>query len=414
MFLSSDVAYLDPDIRSDDPLVTAIVSVCDDLVHRIGVHEQTGTLVYVRHNIEKDSYHGDPKDHPMARYTLRKTSSLWSLLNSSLTFLHRPHPDSALVTAWAGRMDGGNVVAFPLGFVPGARADLLAQAAEHPALVAADWLHAEESKNKSLKLTAILPGKRSEYSESICEFENVLAKASEAVPGASSGPKYHGPFTLDFDYGRHGRVTIQKTETHEEVARILRSDPAQEPAYTLLVALALVPVIDDDRRVSHNAYVGQKSTNAAKKSSDRGGKARSALRDCGLDPAEIFDIVHGYGWRLMTNVTVRRCPNEHEKSHGVGNPTMDSAVPAQEMSFVDAEESSDEGVSFPAERTNLSRDEKNVADLLQRHRTKKGPELTAAIGRFCTSNNISRQRFRELADSARRKIDATRTRAEDE
>ncbi|GFO81274.1 MAG: hypothetical protein A49_09010 [Methyloceanibacter sp.] len=241
MFLRGDRAYIDSTIQSTKPLVNAIVSACDDFVHLIGEDSERRTRVYARRNIAKGSYQGNPAFDPIVARSYRSFDSAWRLLRHALHYLqdHEAHKNTALITIWAGVVDQDNgITAFPLGFVPGGRPELLEKAVGYPAL-SPQIVKGLNSPHDSLELTAVLTGSTEQAGagqDELCtRLSRILEEAERAIPGAVWEPVYMGPYQLVLD---EAHIDIIQKKTGKPVATIDCLTTPGEKTFYLLRALA--------------------------------------------------------------------------------------------------------------------------------------------------------------------------------
>lgn len=295
MFVGNQRAYLDASIESRDPLVIAIVSVCDDFVHLIGEQPQSCTRIYARRNIAKGSYVGNPLRHPIVRQSYRSDDSVWTLLRSSLRHLQDDalHHDTALVTVWAGVVrQEDDVTILPVGFVPGGRTDLLNSVADHQGLLS--QIVEEESPKLRLRLKVVLPSPAPD--EVKADLHRLLDQAERAIPGAVWEPTYVGPFTLVVE---ETRIKVRDQAAGKTVV-VDCQRPVGKLTYSFLRALVVRALADAP--LSFSDFKGEVAQNVLKRRDHHRvtEDVTACLRSFGLPPTSLFEYLDGQlKWRLV-------------------------------------------------------------------------------------------------------------------
>lgn len=310
MFLANKLAYIDTNIQSRDPLVSAIVSVCDDFVQRVGLHEPSQTAVYARRNIAKSSYPGDPARDPRVTRNLAVSSSLWHVLRHSLLYLQKHDGDSALVTLWAGAATEANeLLAIPMGFMPGARDDLLAQAALNEDLQKSSRHKTFKSRPPNLVVTVILPGSDD---EEVTKYELSTKRDIEPAldqAGSALDPRpvrYSGPYSLDFQHDVRKPCHLSDAD-NVHVGSLLADETSttgdERLTYWLLVELA----VRSTHFMAKNEFTQWQPTKGMDYD-DIAYRVREHLRKMEIDPFELLVTIPRKGLKLHPTVKSKNHP----------------------------------------------------------------------------------------------------------
>jgi hypothetical protein len=290
--------YIQDIPKTANVLATAINQICFDKIVTLAVVEKTHDRLFGRLNIPRGGI--SPQD---TNYTTKDLRTLWDATRFALKFLENEHPDSALVTVWAGRTSEGNnepEYALPLGFVAGAEWRVLKNLMNQEQLK--PLISEIQGQSKSVRLRVLWPNvkppKDTDRSTLIIAGEHQLTHLIQGMELQLSiaGDFYPGPYELDFQ-GTHDKpllirqknaprdslcrqiymgqhkvlyeflltICLEKGEivTHEQLARIFNCDVKD-----------IVPLVDNQVR-----------------------KVLRKSRRFSVNPKEIFKNVKKIGWQ---------------------------------------------------------------------------------------------------------------------